>query len=320
MNPMDIVTIGETMVLMSPQKSGPLRYVPGFHKQMGGAESNVAIGATRLGCSVGWISQVGDDEFGRYITQNIRSEGVDVSQVVSTGKAPTGVFFKEKKNAKQTRVYYYRANSAASQMSTEQLPYEYLKNARLLHLTGITPALSESCKQMMFDLITWAKAEGILVSFDPNVRLTLWSKEEAAQVLHDLAIQADILLPGIPEGELMCGESDPVKIASYFRQKGVDNVIVKLGPEGAYYDCEGEQAQVSGFKVDTVVDSIGAGDAFAAAVLSSHLQGFRWDEAVKRGNAAGALVVMTEGDYEGLPDTEELDAFMAQKIEDDVLR
>lgn len=297
----DVVTFGETMVLFSPDQMLPLEYVHQFQKQIGGAESNVAIGLRRLGHSVGWFSKLGEDPFGRFVLKFIRGEGVDTSRCVFTNQAPQSLFFKEKLSPTNIQVFYYRKNAAASLLNPEDLDEEYIAGAKILHLSGITPALSESCKAAVFKAIEIAKNNGVRIVFDPNLRLKLWSKEEAKAVLLEMAMHADYILPGLDEGELLTGKTSPEDIADALRNGQDKTVIIKLGERGAYYQDANGSGYVEGFPVSDIVDPIGAGDGFAAGVISGILRGDPIDAAVKRGNAVGAIVVGVNGDVEGLP-------------------
>ena len=146
-NSLDVITFGESMVLFSPGDKGPLRHVHNFTKSIAGAESNVAIALSRLGHSVGWFSKIGDDEFGRYIKFMVRGEGVDVSRTIIDKEHQTGLLFKELFEHVNPNVYYYRKNSAASFLQPADLDLEYIKSAKILHITGITPAISQSAKE-----------------------------------------------------------------------------------------------------------------------------------------------------------------------------
>lgn len=194
---MDVVTIGESMVVFTPTSDGFMRYADQFIKKVGGAESNVAVGLARLGHQAGWISKVGDDEFGKAILAFLKAEGVDVSQAKADRDAPTGIYFKEARRQNQTRVYYYRKGSAASTLRPDDLDAEYITKAKYLHITGITPALSESCKETIFEAIRIAKAHGMKVIFDPNLRTKLWDEHTARETLLKIASEADIILPGM---------------------------------------------------------------------------------------------------------------------------
>lgn len=174
---MDVVTFGETMVLLYPTSDGPMRFAQQFEKSIAGAESNVCIALSRLGHQAGWISRLGRDEFGLFVRNTIRGEGIDTSNVIFDEAEPTGVMFKEKRTGQDPQVFYYRRGSAASRLSPNDLDPSYLSRAKYLHLTGITPALSESCKETVFHAIDIAKDNGLTVVFDPNIRFKLWSRE-----------------------------------------------------------------------------------------------------------------------------------------------
>jgi 2-dehydro-3-deoxygluconokinase len=311
---MDVITLGESMVLFKPDSVGPLRYVNSYSKAVGGAETNVAIALTRLGHQVGWVSKLGNDEFGLYVRNVIRGEGVDTSRVVFDDQAPTAVFFKERKTNQDPNIYYYRKNSAASLLRPDDLDENYFKSAKYLHLTGITPALSEDCKATVYEAIKLAKKHNQKIVFDPNIRLKLWSREEAKAILTDIARQVDIVLPGIEEGELMTGHSDPEQIAQTLLENGAKIVVVKLGSKGAYYATKNESAYVSGYQVDEVVDTAGAGDGFAAGFLSGLLRGWDYQQAVKFGNRIGAFALSVEGDMEGYPFWNQVDPEQSQQI------
>ncbi|SHJ78654.1 sugar kinase [Desulfofundulus thermosubterraneus] len=309
----EVVTLGETMVLMNPDSSGPLKYVTRFTKQIGGAESNFAIGVVRLGHGAGWISRVGNDEFGKYIVAFIRGEGVDTSQVKFDPDAPTGLYFKERREYGESKVYYYRRGSAASRLSPEDLDPDYIGSAKFLHVTGITPALSESCYRTVKEAIKIAKSRGVKVSLDPNIRLKLWSKERAREVIMELAAQSDIILPGLSEGAILVGEREPEKIAAKFLDQGIETVVVKLGKEGAYFASGSESKFVPGYPIERVVDPIGAGDGFAAGFIAGLLKGYSIEESVKLANAVGALATTVTGDVEGLPTMDEVAVFQGKK-------
>ncbi|MEH7237579.1 sugar kinase [Bacillus sp. JJ1562] len=309
---MDVVTIGETMTLFTPNEVGPLRHARSFSMKFGGAESNVAIGLSRLGHRSRWISRLGKDEFGDAMEAFIRGEGVDVSFVTRDDEAQTGVFFKEFRRPKDTRVYYYRKNSAASKMTADLLPEEAIKDAAYLHLTGITPALGESSRSILDKAIRIAKENCTKIVFDPNIRLQIWTNEyEARHFLKKYASECDYVLPGIAEAEFLFGPHTPEQFVDLFHDLGAETVMMKLGKDGSLISSSTtSKTYVPGFVVERVVDPIGAGDAFAAGVLSGFLEGLSHVEAARRGNAMGALVTMVNGDVEGLPNRADLDLFI----------
>ncbi|MFU0825592.1 sugar kinase [Clostridium sp.] len=310
---MEVLTFGESMVIFNPESNGPLRFVHSFNKSVGGADSNVAVALSRLGHNVGWFSKLGNDEFGRFIQNTIRGEGVDVSRVRFTDEANTGLLFKERFSTENPNVYYYRKNSAASKLSVEDLDLEYIKQAKIIHITGITPALSESTRDVVFKVLNIAKENSITVSFDPNIRLKLWTLEEARPVLLEIAKMSDIIFPGESEGEMLLGTSDEKEIASKFIEMGCKIVAVKLGAKGCYVADKNEQSYVAGYKIERTVDTVGAGDGFAAGFLSGILRGLSLNECGKYGNGVGAMATLVQGDMEGFPYSEQLMAFMGNK-------
>ncbi|MDK2902546.1 MAG: 2-dehydro-3-deoxygluconokinase [Clostridiales bacterium] len=309
----ELVTLGETMAVFNPASSGPLQYIVDFKRLIGGAESNVAIGVSRLGHSAGWISRLGDDPFGRFINNFIRGEGVDTSRVVFDEMHPTGVYFKEIKAGGDVTVYYYRKGSAASTMSPADLDEDYIKNARILHVSGITPALSDNCRETVFKAMEIAKVSGVTISFDPNIRLKLWSGRQAAEVLKEMARYADIVLPGIDEGEIIFGSRDPKTIAEEFLKLGASTVAVKLGKEGAMAATRDEEIMSPAFDAGPVIDTVGAGDAFASGFLTGILEGMPLEQAVGLANTCGGFATTIVGDVEGLPSRKEIEALTGNK-------
>lgn len=306
----EMVTLGETMVLFTPKATGPLRYSPQFDRTAGGAESNVAIGLARLGHSTGWISRLGRDEFGKYVLSFIRGEGVDTSRVRFDPAAPTAVYFKERREEGESRVFYYRKGSAASRLCPDDLDRDYLASARVIHLTGITPALSESGHATVRQAMQIAREAGVAVSFDPNIRLKLWDAATARQVLLDLIPGVDLLYPGKEEAELLLGKATPEEHARQFLAMGVKQVVLKLGPAGCLVaNSEGMQ-RVDGYPVRRVVDPIGAGDGFAAGYLAGWLNGWDPVRCARVANTCGALATQVTGDIEGLPTMDEVEAFI----------
>lgn len=307
----DVVTIGETMVLMNPEENGSLKYVNRFVKQLGGAESNFAIALSRLNVKVGWISRLGRDSLGDYVESFIRGEGVDVSQVKRDDFHPTGLMIKERRIKGDTSVYYYRNNSAASYMQPKDLDENYIKRAKYLHITGITPALSKSCRDTVYHAINIARKYGLTIVFDPNLRLKLWDKKEMRKVVLDICSKVDIVLPGLQEGQLLFQKSEYNEIINDFLDLGVKIVVMKLGKEGCIVSNGDFIEHVSSYKVHEVVDTVGAGDGFAAGFIAGQIKGYDLVESAKIGNAVGAFAVTVKGDVEGFPTLDELKNFIA---------
>ncbi|UOF90603.1 sugar kinase [Fodinisporobacter ferrooxydans] len=309
----ELITFGESMVLLTPPSVGSLEDASMFLRSMGGAESNFAIGAARLGISVGWFSRLGKDPFGAYLLKKIRGEGVDTSQVTFDPIYPTAVMFKETKAVGNPNVYYYRRESACSQMKPCDLDEGYIAQAKILHITGITTALSDSCRETIYQAIEIAKRHHTKISFDPNIRLKLWSMDEAREVLLDLAARSDYFFPGEEELNLLFNTNDRNIWKKRILDMRLPCTVVKLGAEGCMVLENEEFTFVPGFPVAKVVDTVGAGDGFAAGFLSSVIRGNSYVEAARIANAVGARCVTFYGDIEGLPTREELDAFMGTR-------
>lgn len=309
---LDVVTFGEAMAMFMAMEEGELESVNRFTKGLAGAEANVAIGLARLGLKVGWVSKVGNDPLGKFVCTALEREGVDIQLVKTDETRPTGLQLKSKVSEGDPHVHYFRKGSAASSMDAEDFSEHYFYNARHLHVTGIPPALSDSMRNFAECAMDRMKAQGRTISFDPNLRPILWSsKEEMVSVVNQFASKADWVLPGVSEGRILTGYADPRDIAAYYLEHGANLVAVKLGPEGAYYrTADDREGWAAGFKVSRVVDTVGAGDGFAVGVISGKLENLPIAEAVKRGNAIGAMAVMTQGDIDGLPTREELDEFL----------
>ncbi len=316
---MDVVTFGEMMGVFNPNRIGPLHFVQSFNRGVGGAEGNVAIGLSRLGKKAGFFSRVGHDPFGQSIIALLQAEGVDTSRIKIDYESPTGIYFKEKRNSSLMNVYYYRKDSAASKMSVKDLDVDYFTHAKWLHITGITPLLSESCERLVLKAIDLAKKNRMNISFDPNIRIKLIKDEKKTiELFNQIIASADLVMPGISEGKFLTREDDPKKVADKLITLGAKNVVIKLGKRGAFYLNNEGYGTVKGIKVEQIVDSVGAGDAFAAGVLAGLLDDLSLEEATEQGNLLGALAVMCEGDVEGLPTKEEL--AMLRMDQDDISR
>jgi 2-dehydro-3-deoxygluconokinase len=303
---MDLVTVGESMILLLAEQSGPLREASTFRRHVAGAESNLAIGLSRLGFNAGWISRVGDDEFGRAVVFRIRGEGVDTSRVTYDPDAPTGVLIRERRDVGPIEQVYYRRGSAASRLSPADLDPTYIHEAKFLLLTGITPALSDSCREAVFAAADIARAAGVQVVLDPNYRSKLWPADAARATLRELARKTDLILPGLDEAELMTGESDAEAAARALLALGPHTVVVKLGARGALAVTPTQRLQRPAFALERIVDPVGAGDAFGAGLLAALLRNLDLGEALSLANRCGAVAMTITGDTESLPSWRDL--------------
>lgn len=312
----DVITIGESMVLFQPSLGGQIPYAPFYTSSVGGAESNFATALTRLGVKTKWISHLGQDPFAKIILSALSGEGVDISDVKQVPNSRTAVFFKESKGYGDPNVYYYRNSSAASEMKKSDVQDNWFDEARHLHVTGITLALGEGTTDMIREVMTRAREKGMTVSFDPNIRRKLLSIEEAREKILSLIPLADIFLPGVDEAELLLGKKSNQEYLQTFNEMGAKVVVLKLGEEGSHTRYGREEVIEPPFKVSQVIDTVGAGDAFAAGFISAILDETTpmdpaslkrsVPEAARRANVLGALATQFKGDWEGNPTLEEL--------------
>jgi len=269
----DVVCMGEIMVQFNAMTRGPLRHVQLFEKHAAGAEGNVAIGVSRLGCTAGLISRVGNDEFGRFLLGALRAEEVDTSHVTVDPDHPTAAFFIQRGYPLPNRseAFYYRKDSAGSRLSPADVDHAYIASSKIFHITGITPALSESSKNATISAVAAAKQSRTSLSLDTNIRLKLWSKEAARSNLLTMCKSADIVFTSCPDAKIILNRDQPEEIAKALHDAGVKTVVVKLGDKGAFASSEGE-AFTQPATPTYVEDPTGAGDSFAAAFLATKLR------------------------------------------------
>ncbi|HEX7746362.1 MAG TPA: sugar kinase [Micromonosporaceae bacterium] len=300
----DVLTFGESLV--SLRSTGPLAAGGALTMHVAGAESNVAIGLARLGHRAAWVGRVSSDELGAYVLRQLRAEGVGTDGVVRDAARPTGLMFLEQRTADLTRVQYRRTGSAGASLCVDDLRQPLAAGARVLHLTGITPALSDSARAAALWAAQTASESGMLVSLDVNYRARLWSREAARAVLAPLASYASIVIGSADELDLV-GEdgADESTIVGDVLARGGQTVLIKLGSAGARAHTADGVRHVEANTV-TAIDTVGAGDAFTAGYLSGLLEGLEVADCLRRGVTLGAFAVASRGDWEGLPRRDEL--------------
>ncbi|WP_295354467.1 sugar kinase [uncultured Succinivibrio sp.] len=307
-----LLLTGEPMGLLIAKQEGALETVKDYSLDVAGAEFNVATGIARLGHKATYLTKLGNDPFGKLIENAIKQNGIDNSQVRYSDTERTGFMLKGKVSNGDPQIFYFRSGSAASTLSESDVESVDFSKFSNLHLTGIMAAVSESTLKAVYKLIELGRKAGLYISFDPNLRPQLWkSKEIMVRTLNDIASKVDMVLPGEGEGDILCGSSDPKKINEFYLNNGASCVITKCGPKGAFCSTRDGDIKVAGFIIDKVVDTVGAGDGFAAGVLSAHMEGLPLEKAVERGCAIGAIQCTFTGDNEGLPTPEELEKFIA---------
>jgi 2-dehydro-3-deoxygluconokinase len=305
---LDVITVGEAMVQFAAQQPGPLDDAVAFDRITAGAEFNVAVGLSRLGLRVGYVSRLGDDSFGRFLTAAMAREGINTRHVTVDSAHPTGFMLKSRAvDGSDPKTEYFRRGSAASHLGPADNPRDDCAASRHLHVTGISVAISNSARELVFQMAADARAAGRSVSFDPNLRPSLWpSRQAMVDCLNRLAALSDCVLPGLAEGRLLTGRDSPEAIADFYLERGASRVVVKLGPQGAYFAGPQGRGTAAGLPVAKVVDTVGAGDGFAVGVISGLLEGLALPLAAARGNAIGARVVQFPGDCDGLPNRAQL--------------
>jgi 2-dehydro-3-deoxygluconokinase len=311
----ELVTIGETSVVFVAKKMGRMRYSSEFEIRPGGAEATVAVGLVRMGHSAGWVSRLGNDELGYYLLTLIRGEGVDVSQVDMSDSAQTALFLRERLPAGKARHFYYRSGSAFSTMDADDLDEEYLATARIIHLSGITPSLSLSCRRLVDKALELAKKHHIPVSFDPNMRKKLWTAQKAREIMEPIFQQVDYVLPGMEDMQAIYGDDvTELEVIQHLRSLGCKSVIVKIGSRGAVVGGTSmKPIYVDGIPVENPVDLMGAGDAFAAGFIAGLLENKSLVDAAEQGNTVARISIQSPGNIESLPTRRELEMEKANK-------
>lgn len=305
---LDVLTIGDAMITFNPVSKGPLRFVSTFERRVGGAELNVAVGCSRLGLKTGWISCLGNDEFGRHILQFARGENIDTKHVQLINGYPTSLNFKEIREGGKCRTFYYRQQSPSITMDDEYLEETYIKKAKLLHISGVFMSIHENNRVFIQKAIRLAKKHGLLISFDPNIRLKLWSIEEARKAIKSILKDVDILLTGDEEAEILFETVVPEEIIKACKTYDISTVAIKQGDKGAIGYRDREWIKAEAIPPDMVVDTIGAGDGFNCGFIYGILHGWSLERTMTLANQIGSMVVSVSGDNEGLPFIEDVKA------------
>ncbi|MFC8567883.1 sugar kinase [Streptomyces sp. NPDC057245] len=311
-----LVTFGESMGRVSADQIGLLDLCRSFTLSVGGAESNVAIAAARLGADATWAGRLGDDSVGDTIERRLRTEGV--RSRITRDSGFTGLMVCTRRTNAGIRVDYHRAGSAGSRLTWDDIGDDLIREASVLHVTGITPALGDSARDTTLRAVRAARAAGVTVSVDVNYRSKLWAPHRAAPVLRELVAAADLVFAGPEEAGLVLGAQDdgpahacdPLGRARALTALGPRDAVVKDGPRGCAAVLGGREYVRAAVPVRTV-DPVGAGDAFVAGYLAELLAGGDAGTRLTTATRAGAYAVTVPGDCEGLPFRHELDSFAA---------
>jgi 2-dehydro-3-deoxygluconokinase len=298
-----VVTFGEPLAAGLPDDPLPIEQSPALRLHAGGAELNFAVGLRRLGIASSLVGHVGDDPPGRLIRQILRAEGVNTSRLTVRPR-PTGLYLREWLPDGARRPYYYRAGSAAASFGPADWPGD-LAGARWLHLTGVTAALSASCRDACAAALDWARSAGIPVSFDPNYRPSLWDIGAARAALRPLIAGCDVLLIGLDEASLLLGAGTVAEAAAAAAALGPELVVVKQGAAGASAWRDGQLFSEPALAT-VATDPVGAGDAFNAGCVAALLAGRPLAHALALGAYCGAKVAAVPGEHAGFPRHDDL--------------
>jgi 2-dehydro-3-deoxygluconokinase len=300
----DILCLGEPMLEFNQQPDGT--YLPGH----GGDTSNCAIAAARQGASVGYVTHIGADTFGNSFMDLWKAEGIDTSTITKVNHAHTGVYFVTH-GSDGHEFSYFRAGSASSLMGPDDLPKETLKAAKILHVSGISQAISATAADAVFRAIEIVKQAGGRVSYDTNLRLKLWPIERARAITHTAMAQCDIALPGLEDAEQLTGLSDPDDIADFYLSLGAGIVALTLGAAGTLVATPDKRERGQGRRVKAV-DATAAGDTFDGAFLARIVAGDDPFKAARYANAAAALSTQGYGAVAPMPRKDAVEAFLAE--------
>jgi 2-dehydro-3-deoxygluconokinase len=301
----DIIAIGEALFELNQADDGA-PFVPGY----GGDTSNAVIAAARCGASTGYFTAVGADRFGRALVELWAAEGVDASRVIVNGAAHTGIYFVTH-GPDGHEFSYLRAGSAASRLTEVDIPADYIGDARLLHVSGISQAISSSAADAVFAALEIARARKVLVAYDTNLRLKLWPLARARAIIHAAMRNVDIALPGLDDARQLTGLDQPDAIVDFYLGLGPRIVALTLGKEGALVATPQRRERVASIRVEAV-DATGAGDAFDGAFLAEFLRAGDPFAAARFANVAAALSTRGYGAVPPLPTRAQILAALAK--------
>lgn len=300
----DVVTFGEAMALLLAEHSYPLSSAINFRRSVAGAESTVAIGLARLGRRAAWIGRVGDDPLGHAVLRTMRAENVDLSRARVDPDSYTGLLVRDSLELRSISVNYYRSDAAGSRLAPPDIDPELICSARLLHGSGITPMLSESARLASESAFSIARSAGLLTSFDPNLRKTIAPIDLSLKIAQQHLAFADFALVSREELNLLSGTNDVEDGCRWVLEQGARFVAVKMGEEGSMGTDGADSWWVPGYPVRPV-DTIGAGDAWAAGFLDAVLAGADYEQCLDQGNHVASLAIQVPGDVDGLPSERE---------------
>jgi 2-dehydro-3-deoxygluconokinase len=304
----DLVALGEPLVELNQTRGAISEYLQGF----GGDTSNCAIAAARLGARTAYVTRLGGDAFGRMFLDLWRREGVDATGVGVDPEAPTGVYFVTH-GASGHEFSYLRAGSAASRMRPADLPLDVIRAAKVLHVSGISQAISASACDTCFAAIDAARGAGVKIAYDTNLRLKLWPLPRARAIVRASLALADWALPSLEDAKLLFGRTEPDAILDACHQDGVPLVVLRCGAAGCVVSDGRRRERVAGHRVDAI-DATGAGDCFDGAFAARLTAGDDPFAAARYANAAAALATTGYGAVAPLPRHAQVVALLGEAV------
>ena len=304
---MDVLCLGEALIEFNqiPDDTNNT-YRSGF----GGDTSNTAIAVARQETSSGFLSKVGNDLFGRKLLELWKREGVDCTYVLQHPESPTGIYFVTH-DENGHHFSYYRRGSAASQMTPEDVTVDVVSQAKVLHLSAITQAISDSSRETAIAAIHQARKRGVKISYDTNLRLKLWTLNQARDVINHVVPMCDVLLPSLDDVTSLTGLKEPKEIIDYYLKLGAKLVVLKQGEQGVLVADGNNECYISGHAVKAI-DATGAGDSFDGAFLSEWLRSDDPFAAAEYANAAAALSTTNYGAVDSIPNRDDVTAFLGR--------
>lgn len=304
--PARVLTVGETMALLDPVEPGPIELGSRFEMRIAGAESNFGVALARLGVAVTWVSRLGGDRLGQLVRDALGGEGLDLRHVTHDPERPTGLYIKWRAEG-STNVIYYRAGAAAAALTAADVPPEALDGVDLVHLTGITMALSQTGRELVVEVARRARERDIQVLFDPNYRPALWdSPEQAAAAHRDVLPWVDWYLCGLEEGNTLWGTASAKELFAAQRELGVEASVARVGERGALVHTRAGIREVAPRRRERVLDEVGAGDGFAAGFAFGLTRGWTPQACAHAGNVIAAAALRGTGDWETFPRLDEV--------------
>jgi 2-dehydro-3-deoxygluconokinase len=311
-----VVLLGEPLAGFIADDLGPLADSSRFRAEVVGAEINAASALARLGVPAVLIARTGTDELGEMVIRHAQREGIGTAHLRRVD-LPTGLLIRSRRGFGAASVVYRRSGSAGSSLERADVRAAAgdIAGAGWLHVSGVTAALSDSCREAIDEALELARAASVPISLDLNYRARLWSPDAASATLASFAARADVTISGLAEGRVLTGAGTAAELVAALRSWGAHEVVVTCGPEGACHDADGVVVTRPARSVAAVADEVGAGDAFAAGFIAGRLRGLTPAGCLDWGAVVAAFCIGVIGDAHGLPTPTEVERILAGDAE-----